>query len=520
MKLNVTAFLIKEGIDKEDAFSIKGHKHHHSFQRDGTDYDFYWKTSNSSPAWAELFQDVAEVDHEKIRARGAQGLLIFEQSERIFCITFGHARHFLNPLAIERNFGLKAALGLSNPAQIKSIDKTNLDRNPIKSRTQAARNSAITAFDFKFDWEIMKSLTGEVEDPVGEYKEIITGSDSVSLYTDVTIGSLKQTTQRLLDGYQSDAYKEKYPWIDHIVPLRDSALTSELDEILLEKIVNEDIDNVWIAPPELIDYENFSGFSYRRRRASAKASQPLSPELDLATCLKEKKFDKKSTLPQLKTTPIFLYGADDQVVKKWPLYRCLNCELEHVGLLYLLNEGGWYLINQDFAAAVNDYFMSCPEADFDLPPYNGLNEAEYLETVADSDTFFLLDRKLVLPEGATSRIEFCDLITNEHTLIHVKKYSGSSTLSHLFSQGYVSAESLLRSPNLVAQVNTYLGELGDYEFEFDQDQLPRPCKIVFAVMQKKAGALDIPFFSKVNFRHFARQLIDMGFRVELKKIDL
>jgi uncharacterized protein (TIGR04141 family) len=45
-------------------------------------------------------------------------------------------------------------------------------------------------------------------------------------------------------------------------------------------------------------------------------------------------------------------------------------------------------------------------------------------------------------KGKTTPIEICDLLSEEGRFIHVKRKLSSSSLSHLFAQGYVSAELL------------------------------------------------------------------------------
>ncbi len=51
-----------------------------------------------------------------------------------------------------------------------------------------------------------------------------------------------------------------------------------------------------------------------------------------------------------------------------------------------------------------------------------------------------MDKKNIPYGGGYSRIEFCDLFSKSKQMIHVKRYGGSSVLSHLFNQGLVSGE--------------------------------------------------------------------------------
>ena len=51
--------------------------------------------------------------------------------------------------------------------------------------------------------------------------------------------------------------------------------------------------------------------------------------------------------------------------------------------------------------------------------------------------------------GARSPLEICDLLGPGNELIHVKRAEGSAPLSHLFSQGLISAQSLVAGPPTV-----------------------------------------------------------------------
>ena len=72
--------------------------------------------------------------------------------------------------------------------------------------------------------------------------------------------------------------------------------------------------------------------------------------------------------------------------------------------------------------------------------YAWKDEKEYNIAVCNEypDRYCLMDRRNVYQGG--SPIEFCDIYSRDKQFIHVKKYNGSSVLSHLFFQGYVSAE--------------------------------------------------------------------------------
>lgn len=514
MKITINVFLLKEGRSIFDALSDEIRLQPIQFSLRGVDCLFYHQTNPSHPKWTQLFKDVLEVAQLDLTGRSLKALLVMAIQDRVFCFTFGHARHLIDGLGIERYFGLRTALSLTDPLLIKSVEKSNIDRTPLRSKAQSAKHLSISEFDFKFDSEILKSLTGVVESDQDE-GEYVSGSDSLALHSDVQLEEFPEIAARLLVAYEDERCKEKYPWMDFIVPVRDAALVGQLDDLLVVTINAQEFDQVRAAAPVLLP-DDISGFGYVRHRARTLNGPVISFDLDLRQALLAKQILGTVSLQSLTSENVYLYGADEQQCAKWPLYDCLEAEIEFEEKIYLLSEGDWYQIDRDYTDQVNRYFDATTISDLEFPRYGTDHEGPYLRRIADNTNFYLLDQKLVRLSGASSSFEFCDLLTPDHHIIHVKKYSSSSVLSHLFSQAYVSAEALINAPEVVVQVNEHLAQNGDFQFAFDSARQPRN-KIVFAIMQSNER-LHMPFFSKVNFRQFAQRLIAMGYQVELCRI--
>jgi uncharacterized protein (TIGR04141 family) len=153
-----------------------------------------------------------------------------------------------------------------------------------------------------------------------------------------------------------------------------------------------------------------------------------------------------------------------------------------------------------------------------LPSYRHESEAAYNQAVASRDaTIALMDQQNIRYGGGASQVEFCDLFIKQRAMLHVKRYGGSSVLSHLFSQGVVSATLFLQDPEFRKEVKKKLGRA-------HRDGVPegRPrvegYEVGFAIVSRSAGDLVLPFFSKVNLRNAARTLMGLGYRVTLTKI--
>jgi uncharacterized protein (TIGR04141 family) len=188
--------------------------------------------------------------------------------------------------------------------------------------------------------------------------------------------------------------------------------------------------------------------------------------------------------------------------------------------MYLLSNGKWYEIEKDFAQQVNDDFQKIRTigSSISLPPYNHENENDYNEKVAQNDSnIYCMDGKTVNHGGSYSKIEFCDLMTKDKKLIHVKHYGGSSVLSHLFLQGLVSGELFLGDPNFREKVNKKVAD-GFKISDAKVKPIPSEYEIIYAIISSSTKELEVPFFSKVSLRNARKRLETFGYNVRLLKI--
>jgi uncharacterized protein (TIGR04141 family) len=119
--------------------------------------------------------------------------------------------------------------------------------------------------------------------------------------------------------------------------------------------------------------------------------------------------------------------------------------------------------------------------------------------------------------GQVAPIEPCDLYSCDREFIHIKRYGGSSVLSHLFNQGLVSSELFQRESNYRLQLNDKLSQ--KYKLPDVSERLaPEKYTIVYAIISEYDEDLSLPFFSKISLRHAVNRLESIGFKVKLAKI--
>jgi uncharacterized protein (TIGR04141 family) len=127
-----------------------------------------------------------------------------------------------------------------------------------------------------------------------------------------------------------------------------------------------------------------------------------------------------------------------------------------------------------------------------------------------------MDEKTIQCGGQYDKVEFCDLFGKSKQMIHVKRYAGSSApLSHMFSQGVVSASLLRRDPVFRKDVNARLPTAFQ---SVEAEPKPEEYEVVFGVISKSKHDLVLPFFSRVNLNNARNRLLDLGHKVSLAKI--
>ena len=207
----------------------------------------------------------------------------------------------------------------------------------------------------------------------------------------------------------------------------------------------------------------------------------------------------------------------DDSLYDWSIYNCLIAEIEYDGCAYCLNFGKWYKVDKDFVGSINKYYESIEISDIIFPVSSNEREDEYNKKLCQSlNNSILMDKETVRVTGmGKSSIEVCDILTDDHNLIHIKKNGGSSYLSHLFNQAAVSGEMLL-DVNFRDEANKKIGKI-----IFDDNFIPNIYTIVLAIITKNSGERPkIPFFSKVSIQYAIDGLRRKGYKVKIKNIHI
>ena len=498
---------------------------------------FYFRNSrNSKPSWLESFFGPPLSDREELFNSISRGILILSVSvesdqERIFAIPFGHGWTLLNPGVYEQRFGLKIVLNILDPARLRTLDKKNMTSVPKNTSEQLSRVGEAADFGIDVEQDLVRSITGKTKTEYEKlFGETVTGKDALYVSCKVNTSSIIEFLRECFKKYQSDSYKKQFGWIDHISEIRDPKVTEGLNNRLIEEIqliqdnTDEDGIKIWMAVPEIVEWSDVRGFRYGNKRKGSKNYEEHD-DISLRGFLDSLPKDKKEnlSLKLLKNKGIICNSASSGTIQyKWRAYDCLYCEIsyEEKAETFVLSNGSWYEIETDFADQINKDYKQISDlnAVLDLPDYVHENENEYNEKVADEDNdICCMDKKMIIHGGGHSSVEFCDLFTKGNMIVHVKRYGGSSVLSHLFSQGVVSGELLISDTNFREEVNHKLPHSHKIENVSARPDASN-YQVIFAIISDKGRDLELPFFSKVTLRNAKRRLETFGYKVVLQKI--
>ena len=548
-----------------------------------------------SPSWGEILRTYLTENGSSVFTPGRikkekSGIVLIKEpeSQRIFAFTFGDGRYLLEKSLQENSFGMRVVFNaLSQPMEtsktlVKSYTHyTPASNNPFSKSISYAHGAPVVD-DINQPGSVLSAAT--IPKTKGPYLRFV-GPNLYWPYklTAESISGLPEECSVIYKIFKSEDYKVKFGVIDNMSVVK-AAKKSELDGILLEQM-NAHSRNWYLAEPDLfLNDSNESGnYSYFFDDKTFDSLEGLFDHFIT-------NLPKKVTLSTLKKI-VRVKDECGDISEKCRLYDALVFETEQDGNCYVLNSGKWFRINKDYIARTNDeinrfFILESSEKESDkllqkrLTPVtledqkeadarktaatdkkkeNGTpSDTEFLEANAakkragepgnylediynkrvaqeSEDTLLLMDRRLVYPEKRPGGVEIADLLSIKKHIIHVKDWRGSSTFSHLFSQGVISGQILRESREARSQAKTkYVnGEKTtndmseeDIVKKFDaaldvENFKPGDYTIVYAFFHSethKTLSEYLPIFSRMNLINHIKILQKEGFNVVVKNI--
>jgi uncharacterized protein (TIGR04141 family) len=476
------------------------------------------------PKWYDLIESLIDTnDIRDIGNKSSSAVLILRVDNTIYALAFGYGRYMLNESYFVTDFGIKTALNTLDHKSLQSIDFHTLDNQPVQKKSQATIKSDASVFGIDIQKDILRAVTGTPKQNV-PFRRISGGDQVYSFGCDFDIKDLPNILKSVNNYFNLDEYLEQFSWVDNIRRVKVKDKIEELDNYLIEAIKVESSEVVFTIP-EVLQWDKVLGFSFTRNKRSLKAvieSSEYYKYLD----------NKTVSIEKIKSDKLFIFDIYE-IEEKHPIYKCIYFEFKNDNTTNIFFSGKWYEIDNNFKSRVEKSLKNIAISNLAFPTVlvkiqDGKEqietEAEYNSRVEAILKCYLLDKKLVKTDKKTTAIELCDLFTKNKKLIHVKhRKGGSAGLSHLFSQGTVSAELILgdRAFRIAARrvlkgVNVKAQDLIPLE-----DIVSSDYEVVYLILgiKKKDLIDDLPFFSKVNLSIAANNLNQRGFKLSIAGVE-
>ena len=479
------------------------------------------RSYSKKPAWASFLEEGVEDTLEELSSASAAALLVLKANDRCFALTNGYAKSILDPSMIERRFGLKVALNAIDPNQLRSVDSRTVEEMTFHTRRQASRTSEVSSFGLDTSRDLLRGVTGTPRD--SSLGSRMSGDEAVTLSVPTSVSDLPELCSKLLELYASEAYKERFEWIDHLQLVSDPEMLTRLDTELSNALSERRTEKMHLAPPEALEWQNVSGFYYW----NPEKDSPKHEDLDIDDALNELAEHSRGDLTgdYLHRQYLWIEHREYLPVAKCSIYSALVFETELDGRLFVLSDSDWHEVDLEWANSIRSHVSSIKTADLPLPnAHSGEQEPIYNPRAAESLGAISMDRCVVRYGAGKDQFELCDILTDSRQLVEIKRKTQSSTLSHLFMQGQNSATLLAHDADFRSSVRQKAAETGlniDHLVPL-RDFSPRDYEIIYGIITKATPTWpsSLPFFSQLSLSSATRNLLGMGFNVSLALIQL
>ena len=527
-KRHLSLYLMKKGTSVDQAIRDPSKVEKHELSDSALEGALFVKTNPSSVPWWVEFLDPLSVDNLVAPAsRSTSAVLSLRlrngRQSNTVCFTFGHGRHLLDPNRVDRSFGLRVALNTVDPLKLRGFDARRQDDIVVNSRVQSTTGTDLATFGLDLYRDIVTRATGvTLEDYESDLGTRVHGSVGVVFDVRIFPEDLPERARRVLSIYQREDYKETFSFVDNMQPVDPAIvedLNARLDQEFLTAVSHSEgtFRCFYLAAPEVLDFESLEGFTFSSERGSRKT---VHVELKLDDYLETRRHRSDPVdvaLVRRDRVSIRVEGDSDRFLAT--VYKCIIAEVEHNDALFQLVDGVWYRIEPSFVSEIRQRVLDIPTSSIEFPNHrDGDTEMSYNQRVAENLDGLLMDCRNIPLGGGRSRIEFCDVMLNDRTLIHAKKRSGSSTLSHLWSQGTVAMQALLSDEEFRARVRSKICAINPaFEHVVAEEFSRADYELVYLIIGVNGGhpASGLPFFSQVALSQAIRSLDTMGVRAHI-----
>jgi uncharacterized protein (TIGR04141 family) len=484
--------------------------------------------------WTEEFAITTGLDLVYSERR-CGGVLLLGIDGTTYALSYGNGYRQIPDELTDRRFGLSFLIRRLDGDQVRDLVRRRANARGRIDSTVVAAGAPVWTLGVAENVEIIRRIGGRAKD----LKVTFSSADGRSINVEGSAGL------RMRFGVKPDALvadirecarvcREEEPdpaleFIDYVQPMSDADTMAVLDdefEKLLAATGADTCDRLNPVVPTSVLQHFGQAHTFTIKIGNGKAD--LFPSLELEDIVRRTRVQRDGE--RVKTLRCGRISINDDEAGKEVLVsasadKWLEANVSYGARRFFLMDGDWFEIGADYVRASRDaisrLFPVTPT--ISLPPWSlprRRTEYDYNCYVEawSRGQYLCLDKNRAVrnPLGARSPLEICDLLGPEDELIHVKRAEGSMPLSHLFSQGLISAQSLVAGPSAVLERFVRTVAVLPHARSLAADF--KPTKVVYAILMPNGKQLtpDTLFpFSQATLAHAARILGTYGIGVEV-----
>ena len=522
------------------------HQHQEIRLREGVAARLFKSTvTGVAPDWAAYLSQITKRPF-KLPARESVGAVLLilpnKKTRTIYAATWGQGHHLINSSKVDVQAGIRCAFNLisekspigAEVPRVRALRSKKMGQNTLIVAAQASARANIDVFPFSVTSDQLRALTGRPTD-TKKWGQTVTGGISIHVKRP-TSNRLVQLCRDLEKAYEATDYQREYGWIDNLTPVSDRSKLAQAYQWAIGELKKPETSSLNISPPDLVDWDKVDSFEYRFGKFKERDVEPSA--LSLSKFLKTNQLLNSVGIEDLHDK-LRLQALDGSAVPiSWPIARCMTGEFELAGKVYVFDDRALFEVNNEYLTKLNKYMQAVPKTNVKMPKSTisaGKHEveAEYNKRSAQLlPNAILLDKRNVTRRQATS-VEVCDVALRDGSLIHVKRGMSPSSLSHLFSQGVVSAELLCLDEDFRAAIKKELSKsdidgsgaakIGEFKWLYENKTRSEDCEVIYVILAETKSVrpvTELPFFSRVNLRMRCEELRRMGYRHSIGIIPL
>jgi len=499
------------------------------------------KTQDNIPWLAFFNEGLPAPDQFRFNAQNSfpSGVVVLQfeiaGAPSFYALTFGlGGDNLIDHEYVIKDFGLQVAMNICDPNSLKRIQTSMHEAVSTQSERQISVGSSFSVFNIDDEKEFFRALAGAAKNEFG-FIQSFNGRDSIAIKAKkgdaLNWRNLVDRVEMLANAYDLPDYKTNFPGYAKFRFENDPIVIAELDYLLFDKIRNNDLANVHLAAPEVMDFSSVE-FSYNK-------DAERYDDLVLGELLAARRaFGERSSIDSLKSMKIHVWNVDTGAkIRDWSSYKCMVAEVQRGNDSYILSNAQWKQIATEFKTEVDDYMATVPlSVDAFLPSgvriwhaASGKNrESVFNAHVAASTPDVLLFDTAKIEIAGQRYYETCDIFHKQRKFVQVKRFSsGSASVSHLFVQGRFYAEAFLSDDSCRQGMRDHVEEIASAATKdvfldliplARTDLVSNNYTVVFCILgDDDAGTLaNLPFMARYELMHTHKHLTNgLGMKCEV-----